>query len=336
MSKIKICGLLPFNDIFVDCKHNAIFPIVIYYNRYLSIFFSDMTFFYKYNFNNRITSFTCIIKEKYKRKTLLKKNGILENSKKVSKNIISDIKEALNENHPVIIKIDLYYQSFSKSKYHIEHWPHHLLIFGYDDDAKVFNAIEHSRDGNKNYINKDITYCEVYNSYYGYVENYLKSGKDPTPTFRYYNVSVFNEETYKKNCMDIFLTNIKENKNKIVKSIKYLDTFINDLNNILTNPIKLNKNINEIINILNNIYTSKCIQKYKVNLLLGENSIFSEYLLNEIELWNNVRLLLVKYMYSHKYKLSSINPIIDKLNKIIVIEKNYNEKLFDYISSVIV
>lgn len=63
----------------------------------------------------------------------------------VCNRVVENIKEAISSRNLVIISVDCYYESIRQDMFEKEHWPHNLLIYGYNDDHATFFVLEHKK-----------------------------------------------------------------------------------------------------------------------------------------------------------------------------------------------
>ena len=73
----------------------------------------------------------------------MERMGLKYEVKRYCEDILHEILKALRSQRPVIIRVDCYYESLRKDMYLRTHWPHSLLIYGFDLEQQMFHVIEH-------------------------------------------------------------------------------------------------------------------------------------------------------------------------------------------------
>jgi len=86
---------------------------------------------------------------------------------KYSEDVISDLKSSINNDIPVIINVDNYYNPLAGT-YHIGHSIHCMLAYGYNDNTLKFNVINSQTA--RGFYAAEISYQDIYNSYNGLLE----------------------------------------------------------------------------------------------------------------------------------------------------------------------
>lgn len=309
----------PFNEIhFYDCILHAIFPVINHFNRHIYPFLFKSKYRFDLNGSIYIDSL-----EREKIRNILNDMGIVECGKRISENIVSDIKQAINLNRPTIINLDCFYESIRDDAYMKNHYPHFFLIYGFDDNTNKFNIIEHKYKDSFIYAKRLIDYNDIVSSYNSGIE-YLKLQNYGDTFNEYYVMSDFD---YKKdndsyfmeyldylNCnKEIFENNLKEFKNNIPE-------FINCITNY--------DNLENVIDQLNNIIQEKNKEKYILITLFQdfkELNILVEKIINE---WIIIRGIIAKMKYSNDTDMNKINNIKIRKEEIYQKEIMLNNILF--------
>ena len=145
------CALLinqiePFNDIFYkSCFYNSLIPILIYYGKdFMPIIVNDICVYQKKRLDSKNTTLTVGYLSQRDPFEIIEDMGIQVSSKAESGDIIHDLVNAIKNKVPVIIWVDCYYASIRKDVYHKKHQGHTWLVYGVDEEQRVFYIIEHS------------------------------------------------------------------------------------------------------------------------------------------------------------------------------------------------
>lgn len=104
---------------------------------------------------------------------LIRSEGIELSSKRISDTLMEDIERCISQGQPVIVWVDCYHEPHREDTYNKTHWPHSLLIYGYDRRRFVCNVVEHDGIQSLNYRCMEMSYSDIENAYYGYVDQFL-------------------------------------------------------------------------------------------------------------------------------------------------------------------
>lgn len=216
---------------------------------------------------------------------------------------INDIKNYINENRVIRVKFDLYYLIPSSINWHKNHYKHHVLISGYDDERKSFYCFSDNFKGYQEIeipydrFNQSILIEELDTAHEMVLSKDLKPFSYSIDQIKYnsdrikYNISQLSYSNY-WNCDDIETTN-----NRFIEITQFTDRqkanifLFRDLylDNILSDKImnKLNNYTEQLYNKWENI--KNIIIKAHFNSYLPDycklNDLAWDALLLEYEMW---------------------------------------------------
>lgn len=248
---------------------------------------------------------------------ILKEDHVQIATKKTCKNIIKKLVQAINENKPVIVTYDPYYNPARNDAYHKLHFNHSILVNGYNLDKRVIYALEHKQWENLNYEQSSIPFDTFKLCYEKGIENY----DNPFTFFVIVEESSISVD--KKILQNILLNNVKKYEDVLNEGINSLRDFILDYSNTVKNKELLNKRMSAYINALNSIINSKQAERYRIKYFFGETSSLWSCINNIIKSYIKVRVYLVRYSFSNVYREDDLNKSILELEKILDQESCY-------------
>ncbi|WP_432409141.1 SDR family NAD(P)-dependent oxidoreductase [Wukongibacter sp. M2B1] len=338
-------GIEPINEvIYKGCFYRAFLPILKYFNRNILRFIVNDVIVYDTDIVSEDKYFTVKYVADKPLQQLCRDISFEIHSKVKSKEIVKDIKEALSKGRPVIISVDCFYESMRNDTYNKIHWPHNLLVYGYNEKEKTFNVLEHKNRGSVIYDKCIISYSDVINSYQGYIENYRNldivnsdfnyltfDDREEYPTYFEIHNSVGKSEIEFKTEMirDTFISNLLKKDELILGGIEKLNKFTEKFSRIVLKEELLRENGEGLLAILNTIINAKQIEEYRVKHLFPEHSALIDTLGEIVEKWENIRRIIAKYIYSTRYRLRDMNSSIAEINQAYHLEKKFYNEFFE-------
>ncbi|MCR3761929.1 non-ribosomal peptide synthetase, partial [Clostridium felsineum] len=330
-----IDNIEPFNDIFYkNCYYNALFPVIKHYNKNILLFLINDVLVYDYNAEKAYIDIQYIGCNPIK--DILYEEGIDICGKDISNDIIDDIIKAIKKESPVIMTIDCYYSSIRQDTYKKIHWSHALLVYGFNLNTKKFNVIEHSHKDNLTYSKATMSFEDLKNSYLGYIKNFSK--KEPT-YFEIVNVKENKSNMIAKDELDklqkkTLIKNILLKKEDLYKGLNELQKFVQMYSDVIISEKTIKEKVESYVEGINHIINAKYVEKYRIEHVLGKNTTYYKKIIEIIELWENVRIYLGRYMYSGKFIAENFKLSVEKMYKIIEKEKEFIEMFVDSIISI--
>ncbi len=333
----------PFNEIiYRGCFYSSFFPVVKYYNRPVLLYMINEVNTYTYN-KDKID----VVYLPYKPiNDISEEHGIHIESKIRSENIIEDITAAISSEKAVIVCIDCYYESIRSDTFMKDHWPHCLLVNGFNEEEKVFYILEHRHSGSLIYEKRTISYKDLANSYNGFVENFknidiseiefrnlkVHKGKEFSTYFEFSTCNNVLNNEYIDN-FNIFIAGMLKYRNELNSGLEKIKAYFRQFNSIAKDEILLKERAQLFLDEFNILISAKQAEKYKLdNLNLNHPSII-ESLNKSIECLSFVRANIAKFLYSSIYKKNTFEVCIEKLNKACQCESKFYEQLYAFFES---
>lgn len=347
-------GFKPFNDIvFKSCFYSAFFPIVRYYAKSINPFLANEAIYYKYVLDNGTRTFDLLSTPIIGLEQLAEGIGIYIQKKDANIDLISSLKASIESNKPVILSVDSYYESIRPDTFLKIHWPHNLLIHGYNEKRKEFNIIEHENRMNLSYKNCMISYSDLERAFYNYPDRYknidivnsninelqythdkkfpvyYEFSLNDENTLDYSNESIYTEKGCKINLIKQYI----DAKELILSGMELLKEFKYDFEKIIMDEAELKENAQMLSELLSNIINTKKIELYRFVEIFGVNEEIQKLLEGIIGLWANIRSIILKFEYSSIYQKNNFVSLITKIDNIYIMEQEYYRCLFEFIQN---
>ncbi|MVO98607.1 SDR family NAD(P)-dependent oxidoreductase [Paenibacillus lutrae] len=349
-SGVILDNIEPFNDLFYkDCFHNSLFPVLSFFEKKFDIFSANDLFWYQQDgmtnhFEKTIaallaelgigvstaTHYTSkqneeVITEQDKRLLEDFSGNIGMEATRPAEDIeqlIPRIKNAVLQGNPVIVWVDCYYEPIRQDTFHQDHWMHSLLVYGFDDDKKIFNIIEHSFRGNLTYRPQTIGYEDLQRSYEGFLANYLPYTNMPSYYEFLNNTDKSGQE--ERDYREVFKRNRRNHQDQLAESLKQLKAITDKFHLAVSDEEHLKEEADGCMEILNSVIACKQIEVFNIRKLFGDDEPLTQELETILNHWNYVRHLIVRYTFTSDYKLKDIT---ERLNSIYPAEIKYSEQL---------
>ncbi len=319
----------PYNEIYYkECFYNSFFPIVNRYKKNIHEILANDIILYSLSRNKNEIGFNAHCHECKVVLDVIKNIGINTEAKTHSENVISDTREAILRDRPVIIWVDCYYLSIRKDTYQKKHAPHTLLIYGYDDDRRMFQVIEHDRSENLTYKKTELPYEDVVNANKGYLNNNFDVS---FATFAEFFCGDEMKNGSLHEAIEIFSNNLKDKKQMILDSIELIKDCQDHFIEVVSSEQKIKESANVILNNLNNIINLKQIERYRLERFFGKDNPAYSSMEGIIKGWSHVRIVIAKYIFTSNYKLDAFLNAVKILSNIYDLEHKYNKALEDMI-----
>lgn len=345
-------GFKPFNDIiFKSCFYSAFFPIVRYYAKSINHFLANEVIYYKYVQDNGTRSFDLLSTPIMDLEQLAEGIGINMRKKDSNIDLISSLIASIESNKPVILSVDSYYESIRQDTFLKIHWPHNLLVYGYNDKRREFNIIEHDNRMNLSYKNCVISYSDLEGAFYNYLDryknldivnsNFAKLQYTHDMEFPgYYEFSLNDENTLdygnvytEKGCKINLIKQYIDAKELILSGMELLKEFKYDFEKIIMDEAELIENVQMLSDLLSNIINTKKVELYRFVEIFGDNEEIQKPLEGVIGLWSNIRAKILKYEYSSIYQKNSFVSLITKIDNIYIMEQEFYRCLYEFIQN---
>jgi bacitracin synthase 3 len=314
----------PYNDIFYkSCQYNALFPALKYYNKNIFGLLTKDAIAYVFQEDKQTLDIEYLESSSFE--AVLNQEGIKIRSKSISEDIISDIIGAIEKNRPVLVYLDAYYSPIRKDTYQTLHWLHVLLIYGFDLSTKEFTILEHTHRDNLNYGTKHISFEALQEAYLEGFRNFNLTGATylEIENVRESDSFRLTEEEVLQLHRETLIKNISGMCDELHKGLDRLKQFTDIYTKTIANENRLQEKVDIYVETLNHIVNSKEVEKYRIELVFGIHTSYYQQINEILELWKEVRMCLVKYLYSGTYDANAMKQSLVPLNRIKEKEKEF-------------
>lgn len=299
----------PFTGIFYkDCYMHSLIPIIEYLGGNIDMLFSKDVCYYVDNHDFIFPldiDFAYNISENNSNEII----GLKYFPKRESKSIIDDLINAICNDNPVVISVDCFYLSTRYDMYLKTHFPHAILIIGFDKNNRIFTAIDHENVDSVDFDYVNISFDEILSAYKGVIS--FLNGENVFTYYQFYDIMKEDIVDAKKE----YLTTFQNKKNEIIDGIYFLNNYNKKY---ISNLFKID-NLADICSrlevMINKIINYKKIELYTLSRFFNDNHINS--LSNKIILeWLKVRKFFMKIKLTNiisKEDEKKLNNILESI-----------------------
>ena len=339
---VMIDGIEPFTDIiYKGCFFSAFLPAAkLLTPNYFAYLINDIIY-YDFADSNDISSFGVFYKMNKTFEELALITNIQVETAIACDHVVENIKEAISSRNLVIISVDCYYESIRQDMFGKEHWPHNLLIYGYNDARNTFFVIEHKNSGSTLYEKKEVSYHDIEESYQGFLENFkhldivnsnvfdlLYDDNQEFPSYFKIHYDANKENVSKVGDMkSMYMEFIKENEDLYFDGYDKLYDYLNKLGNLITNENDIKEKCESLLESINKIVTGRYIERFRIQQLFQEEMSLNEIIQKTVKAWEKLRNSLLKYSYSHVYTENLVTQIQNMTHEILENEKFFYDDI---------
>lgn len=333
----------PFSDlVYKGCFFSALLPAINYFTRNQFLFFINDIIIYSVENKNDKVEFNVIYKPIYTLNECLQKVALSMRKVYKSYDIISDLKKSIEDGKPVILSIDCYFEPLSEDCYNKQHWPHNILVYGYNDLEEKLFIIEHQNSSSLLYDKRELLYNDLKKCYYGYFQNFIHLDivnsnlydlvySDEIEFETYYEIEEKGKESIQTldNMMLTYVNAILDNELIYRNNLEQLKIFRNYFLETISDETKLFELCNSIVEDISKIITGRKIDMYRFSNIFTDYKEIGNDLHEIINIWIDIRNILVRYQFSHRYT-PNIKEIHKRhIDKIIELETFIHEKIIN-------
>lgn len=313
---------------YVSCFYSDLFSYLVSNNKSVIPFIANNVFYYGYTpeETDLRKRYGIVAKSIVNTNKLALSQGIKVTNENIEvSEIFNFIKKHIDLQEPVSVAVDMFELSYRPDRYKKVHTIHYFMIYGYDDNIKIFNII----DNPKNTYYKKVT-C----SYEDFKRGY-ESGKEffegmETVCFGTINNTICNiYRDYK----DIFIQNYLSSEECIIDNLKALPELKKDFENISKLYLHTDRGMNLFYLIhyqLMNIKRAELFAYYKI---LNMNKILEPF--GEIvKGWEKVRNILNYCIQKERIDFDKLNNAVGIIGHLCDEELAFYENLFVLLKSI--
>jgi len=234
-------------------------------------------------------------------------------------NLEEYIVRSIEQGDLLIVHVDCFFQPHKKTVYLKEHWPHCVLVYGYNLNDRTYHIVDQEYHESLSYTHLTVSFTKLKNAYNGYLENFQK-GRDIAMIFNINSKSVKKPAHTNSELFRILKDNYKKNSLRVNQSIENMKIFSEEITKVYPEPNKFLANVNNIVR------TKEVIQY--VLMQIADSPEIEKTNLLILEQWKSLRAVMAKKMFQNKSKEECFNSLPTQLTEIIKLEKHINELIF--------
>lgn len=263
-------------------------------------------------------------------KQIIRDMGILitEHDYESDSELIEGITGSIKKNSPVMIWVDVFFASIRKDTFQKMHTPHTWIIYGLDEEERVFHIIEQEELENLRYGKKAVSYEELVQAYKGYMSRYRRVLQLPS-LYCFSNQQMVRniyESHSTEDYKTLFLNHFAHNKAAVYQGLDTLASFLTDMTKTAMTKEALQKKADEYTTIMNQIVNDLKAEKFKWERLNCKSLVETQD--GILELWNSVRRDIVKFTLTEKYNAEKFAKLKDWMAKMLELQQHYYEQVY--------
>ena len=242
--------------------------------------------------------------------------------------LIDKIKKCIDNQCPVILPIDCFYEKMRSDTYMKKHQAHRIVIIGYNDKKHECDVLEHRYINDLKYINVTIPYEQIVWMYEGYWASNNKLEEESFISIDTSNACLFKD----KLPIEEIIVTIET----FMNSIQTLSDFVQ----LFRTEFVLNKMDDSLREEYANMFTEIVIKR-RVLFALVE-AIRKEFVmeLNEMHIealnnWTMIMAIMNKIKFSGRASQESIDRVVEILDKLCIQEKEWSNKMYNQLLDVL-
>jgi len=313
-SNYTISGVEPFTDIiYKGCFYNSLFPAIRCLKGQTNPFFSNDIFIYRLEEG----IFTVEHKTVREETSLLNEQGIQEIKLPECKNLVQMLEESIRGNAPVIVNIDCFYHPMRTDTYKKNHWPHFILVYGYDSRTQQFTILDHDDANSTNFCERKISYESLVDCYQGYLTGFPQK-KDSSSFYSYMRIS--DSKIEQKDYYPVLVENYTRYHDDVHQGIDMLQNYVDELSRIIQNASALEQNKTLLNLSLKKIVQAKSSERYRIHRLIGPS--WPHCIIDEIvKEWTRMHFALKKQEQLESFDRKNTVSFKEKLQNIVAKER---------------
>ena len=301
---------------FVSCDEMALLSVMKYYDINPLSMMVKMNFVYRYFEDDPSEVFSCITPDLYSDKVFFDLVGIEEKSISVDEDSLSSIKKCIDNRHPVLFDIDLFYQEGRELYYKAQHAAHTLIGYGYDDEKQLLYVI----DNINGYDKYEIKYSD-----YHILRGTEKNG-DIVEYINFKDQDTYANE-FENRMVEIFVSGIKDQYVLRKKSLDDIFLLSDKFADSLRRQAFAN-NINSVIyKKVSELYRMTVLRRHQLYSEQGQE-IIEQLLKNIIAKWKRI-FLFIQYYSVSLYENQDYSKALKCLSDVYESEKELCDRLIN-------
>ena len=316
-----------FNDVFFrNCAYQSQLTAIRYYGRQYRLFVANTIPVYVRDEASRNVRFKNDYLTERTDEALHQLLGMKTELFFYSHDICNALIHHLSAGALLTVHIDCFYVSAKKELYQKKHGGHVMLVLGYDAEAKIFHVIDNQASLSTNYQRNTISFDELRVAYEGYNEVFNPQRNTATMVVLHkVNPTIeLRDEDIRKYAVNYLKTSgerLKKSRNVVEFISKNVAFLFSDTQLLSESIIQLNSVFGELVN-------AKKIELYKTEVILADEEM-TDLMKQIVQHLEYIRNVLTKMEVSRVFLQSSYEPVITRIEQILVLEDSYINKVND-------
>ncbi|MEO2261309.1 BtrH N-terminal domain-containing protein [Paenibacillus amylolyticus] len=315
----------PFNEIYYkSCLYNSLFPVIRHFQRsILPLLINDWAV---YETTRTGGGVLCGISHRTNKdlSEALVELGVAAEKERFVGKVVDKIKNSIDMERPVVLWVDCYEIPMRKDTFQKKHFPHTILVHGYDDSTEDFHIIEHLQMENLSYDKKTIGVEALERAYFAFDYKFNQGPMKQDSYYEFYKLNQVNSMALDE--AEKYQEMTRTNMNVITAGLEQLLEISELLYGKLMQKTSLSIDYAEQqLDKLNSLILAKQAERYKLELLqIGQEPACAilDGIINE---WSIIRAIVAKYVYSNQFKVEQFSQLPDRINNIYNAELNFYE-----------
>lgn len=318
----------PFNDVFYkNCFYHSLFPVITHFSKSILSFLANDVGVYTYDATRGALGLGADYLSEEPDNGLLNQMGISEYTEVPLNDLTERLIHAVDSGRPVIIFVDSFYEPFRIDTYQKMHYAHTLLIYGYDNQKRLFHIIEHAHHDALSYKKRVISFEDTDKAYEGYSAAF---GESEYSRYSAYTEFYAVPEEEPLDLKRVMKKNAEKRKAEITSGIDSLIAFTGDYAELLAKGGEaVLTSAGGLIRALNGIMDNRRVERYKLEKIFGTGCPLNGLLTPIIGLWGEIRTDLIKLRTNPVYKPEAFKAHLIKLHEIYGTELRYARGYLD-------
>ncbi|MCD1260592.1 hypothetical protein B5M42_017455 [Paenibacillus athensensis] len=297
--RVVLDGIEPFNDVFYrNCFYNSMFPIALSYGESILPFLVNDRIVYTHAEGRYRIDYESL--QPIER--IFAQAGLGVDTFADHDGVVEALIAGLDAGQPAIVWVDSFYESIRRDAYGKEHFDHTLLVYGYDRTEKLFYLIEHDRRENLSYKPLTLPFEDMALACAGFMERFY-SEDQPIARYAFEHLRLAPDPAQQRAAaLRSFAHNLSEGRGRLTASLHTLSAFIEDYRQATASGDSLQPFTQPFVDFLNDVLNAKQVERYRLTLLLGEDSEPVRALQALTQKWDYVRKGMVRFLYMPVYK----------------------------------
>ncbi|MCR5460084.1 MAG: non-ribosomal peptide synthetase [Acetatifactor sp.] len=313
----KVTHVEPFNDIFYrSCINNAFISALKHWGQdELHILSNDLALYgaaEKGKVPERVKYL-----ENRKLQELFADAGIEMQVLERSEDIVRDVAGVLNNDGLVVLGVDCYFESIRKDFYLKDHWPHNILVSGYDGHLKEVTVTEQTGINYLDYHEQKLSFLDMEYAYQSNLQRFpsFEDGKSFIALYQSSHEGKKDISHYYKSYTE-YLRDSMDVVKKHLDNIRNIGVYLQERTQSLD---EINKEYSNMVMLLDGIIDSKTAQAYVYErfIEISEEWSWGRDVMNEIgKAWKRIRNVIYKIKLTQSYEEESLMEAISGLDAV--------------------